>query len=316
MHLIVFPTSAKRQYLNYIKTVEYSVSLDKFYESLKPDEKNFFKKDNKNNFHIWATLDGPNQVFKKLWEKSTINDECIFYRSKTFFSKAKIIYKFRNEKTALKIWGRGHEGQVYKNIYVLNEIKNISIESHTLTDFIPAMKNGILTSMQLINLNTNLKNALKDKAKEKNNYHLYQNKLNELSSLLDMPIRSKRRIEHRILSEYLFGNSKKSKCAICSKIYPNEIMVTAHIKKRSKSNTKEKKDLNIVMPVCKIGCDELFEQGYIYVDNNGCIRINEAKNISDDLMNYLKNIDNKKCYFYNDYNKKFFKSHREFTLNK
>ena len=64
-------------------------------------------------------------------------------------------------------------------------------------------------------------------------------------------------------------------CAICHRTFPVDLMVAAHIKPRSKCSTSERKNPNIVMPVCKVGCDDFFEKGYIKVGKDGVVQIND-----------------------------------------
>lgn len=55
-------------------------------------------------------------------------------------------------------------------------------------------------------------------------------------------------------------------CGICNKEYPINLLITAHIKKQTHCTFEEKLDYkNIVMPMCKMGCDDLYEKGYIFI---------------------------------------------------
>ena len=56
----------------------------------------------------------------------------------------------------------------------------------------------------------------------------------------------------------------------------------SHIKKRRHCTNEEQVNRNVVMPMCKFGCDELFERGYIYVEE-GEIKINDTSFKSDQL---------------------------------
>ena len=67
-------------------------------------------------------------------------------------------------------------------------------------------------------------------------------------------------------------------------------MVAAHIKPRSKCSTQERKNPNVVMPVCKVGCDDFFEKGYLIVDQSGFIQINEEMTYSSDLYSVLSSL--------------------------
>lgn len=89
------------------------------------------------------------------------------------------------------------------------------------------------------------------------------------------------------------------------------MLVTAHIKKRSECNKQEKLDYkNIVMPMYKFGCDDLYEKGYIYVQD-GKVKINTHKWITDDLKEELNKIADCKCEYYNEHTKQYIEAHRQ-----
>ena len=309
MQLVLFPASGKRRYLDYINTVEYSLNHHSFNELLNDIDQEHFKKFKNKNIRLWGITDGPNQVYKKTWSKVHCNDECFFYRDKKYFSKGKIKYKFINEEVSIKLWGKGKNGEIWKNLFVIEDLQNISITSHELKKILLNSPINILTAVKLYKLSNKEKiniNLLNKEFNKESQFDLYQDKLNNLNELTDVSTKSKRRLEQRLLSEYLFSSSQESKCSICSKTYPNDLMVAGHIKKRSLASESERKDLNIIIPICKIGCDELFEQGYIFVDK-GIIKANTKKKISNDVNNYLEELNNKKCISYNNKNSIYFK---------
>jgi hypothetical protein len=46
-------------------------------------------------------------------------------------------------------------------------------------------------------------------------------------------------------------------------VFPVDLLVAAHIKRRSLCSETERRDLhNVAMLACKFGCDALFEEGY------------------------------------------------------
>lgn len=120
-----------------------------------------------------------------------------------------------------------------------------------------------------------------------------------------------RRTEQEILKKHLFGNRTTTICACCNKEYPISYLVSAHIKRRSKCSQTEKRDLSIVFPMCKFGCDELFENGYIVVKDGQFQSMNKTPTTKD-LDLYIKQIQGKRCTYYNSETDKYFKWHFEF----
>jgi len=98
-----------------------------------------------------------------------------------------------------------------------------------------------------------------------NEEYIIRQLINRISNL-DKEVVTKRRTEQYLLKKYLFQEKEYGNCAICNEDFPVKFLATAHIKKRSECNDEEKRDLNIVMPTCYLGCDKLYEDGYIVVE--------------------------------------------------
>ena len=133
-------------------------------------------------------------------------------------------------------------------------------------------------------------------------------------SILDKEAISKRRAEQHFLRYYLLGNKKAGKCAICNQEFPINFLATAHIKKRSDCSEDEKRDINIVMPACYLGCDKLYEDGYLIV-KNGKVKSNTTKKITTtSIENYLENLEEKDCVYYKENTKQYFEFHEQTNL--
>lgn len=64
-----------------------------------------------------------------------------------------------------------------------------------------------------------------------------------------------------------------SSCCLCGSSLPEELLVAAHIKPRWACTETERMDiLNVSMLACLLGCDALYELGYVVVGSNGTIR--------------------------------------------
>ncbi|ANO32795.1 hypothetical protein A6E01_06105 [Vibrio breoganii] len=77
---------------------------------------------------------------------------------------------------------------------------------------------------------------------------------------------AKIRKEQTYLRAHLLKGKKVAKCSLCGEEFPFDLLVAAHIKKRSKCEDFEKLDFdNIATLMCKTGCDDFFEKGYVVV---------------------------------------------------
>lgn len=81
------------------------------------------------------------------------------------------------------------------------------------------------------------------------------------------------RREQAWLRRRKFGNAEELICAICRRTLPARVVHAAHIKRREKANYAERMDPANIMGACTLGCDTLFEFGFIYVDEEGYIRV-------------------------------------------
>lgn len=94
--------------------------------------------------------------------------------------------------------------------------------------------------------------------------------LEELAKVkeLDFHTRSTSRKEQSFLRLYLIKKEAIARCTICENQFPVDFLVAAHIKRRTICNTDERLDFdNVATLMCKTGCDELFERGYILIES-------------------------------------------------
>lgn len=163
------------------------------------------------------------------------------------------------------------------------------------------------------NSNTFITDSLYEtgKSQDKNFEDHYRHRLDELETTDAQTGQIKLRKEQGILRAIHFKGFEEKRCAICSRILPTNVMVAAHIKPRSKCITSERKNHNVVMPVCKVGCDDFFEKFYILVNPEGLINVNKMMKYTSDLESILAELDGKKCTHFNQDTEGFFDYKRE-----
>ena len=142
----------------------------------------------------------------------------------------------------------------------------------------------------------------------------YKLRLQEIKDTDGQTNQTQSRKEQGSLRGILFKGASEAKCAICHRTFPTDIMVAAHIKPRSKCSTQERKNPNVVMPVCKVGCDDFFEKGYLLVDKEGVVRLNEKMNCSVELQTILNSLNGNQCTHFNNETENFFSYKRNSLL--
>jgi hypothetical protein len=80
------------------------------------------------------------------------------------------------------------------------------------------------------------------------------------------------RVEQSLLRAQLLAGAPEAACAMCGEVFPSRLLVAAHIKPRSELADDERWDFaRVAMLACVLGCDALFEHGYVTVDSEGVI---------------------------------------------
>ncbi|MFJ3159204.1 hypothetical protein [Streptomyces kanasensis] len=81
-----------------------------------------------------------------------------------------------------------------------------------------------------------------------------------------------RREQSKLRKKMLNGASTFT-CALCGRHLPVRFIRAAHIKRRSHATREERLQLANIMPACLLGCDELFEHGYIHITGTGHVAV-------------------------------------------
>ena len=312
--LIEQPTANKGSRKHYLDTIENPVILSSFKHLLTKVEidllKNIYSDE---KCYIWGVTNGKKNVNLNKFNKIEAGDLTLFAKDKHIFSTAEVTLKFKNKNLAKLLWGLDDKGETWENIYFVNNIKKVNIP---YSDYNKAIGNKPNFNIQ----GFNVKDIVKSRSVYANLPALSKpfniiskriiSKIDALTQT-DKEIVSKRRLEQEFLRDFLFEGKTFGECACCHKEYPISFLVTAHIKKRSESTDKERKDLNIVMPMCNFGCDELYENGYISVVNGKFTPIytQSKKEINKVVLDTIKLIENNSCDYYSKKTSSYFLDH-------
>lgn len=126
---------------------------------------------------------------------------------------------------------------------------------------------------------------------------------------LDGQSETKFRKEQSLFRKQLLGGRSEAECVICGCQYPENALWTAHIKKRCHADQDEKRDINIVALMCRVGCDYFFEEGHIAVIEGEIIRGKYYKATTNDMRLKIDPLIGRKCLIYGTKNKRYFKWH-------
>lgn len=104
-------------------------------------------------------------------------------------------------------------------------------------------------------------------------------------------VETRQRTEQARLRTLLLGGDESGRCMLCGTRLPAGLLVVAHIKPRAHCTRTEQADFpSILMIACQLGCDALYERGYVTVDERGKLRIAQAseRSVRSQLVNRFK----------------------------
>jgi hypothetical protein len=117
------------------------------------------------------------------------------------------------------------------------------------------------------------------------------------------------RVEQSYLRHALFGEEEQAVCSLCDRQLPLGLLVAAHLKARSECSKRERLDVkNIVLGMCLLGCDALYEQGLIAVSEEGRILISGAQSCPA-INAVLRGLRGRSCNGWSEGRARYFKWH-------
>ncbi|ADV66142.1 hypothetical protein [Deinococcus maricopensis] len=306
--IVLQPCSDPQAQRNLKKTMLRSVPTQEILEhATDMDVKHRSYFEGRSSVTIWGVKEKLGRP-KLQWERMKRGDLVLFYASGNFILVGTIDYKFTSPSLAHHLWPE--EGTPpefsYKFLYVVkNAVPLFTDSSKGLTGGINSA--GLFRKAQVAGLRDDgvvmgitvvdedgsqrllahspvLQNYLQQfTGKKAPEIDLSDPKLTDQfdgllsTSLLeagDVLRLAKFRIEQGKLRASMLQGRDILACCICGEEYPATSITTAHIKKRSLCSPSEMRDINVVAPMCYLGCDHLFEHGYVVVDAHGKVRQN------------------------------------------
>lgn len=312
--IILQPSGNKDAREHFVDTIKNSVSLGSIKHHVSPQEFETLQSIYPTNeCKVWGVTPGGNNLTK--WNRIESGDVTLFSRDGIIYASAVTTFKLHSKSLASELWDYNNKGQTWEYIYFLEEIKNHNIPYVDFNRAVGYADNYVIQGFNVLKPEQSI-SVMKTFDLESETFveeiteETYEDILSKLDSLEETEalITSSRRLEQGYLKKNLFGKKVIGTCAGCKKEYPVSYLITAHIKKRAFCELNERKDLNVVMPMCKMGCDEIYEKGYISVLDGVYVDMSK-KPSSVELQLYINKISGSKCEFYNEKSKAYFDWH-------
>lgn len=318
--IILQPCGNKDARAHFVDTIENTVEISEIEGYLSQTELEIIKElYPEGKLRIWGVTRGINERNKKYWDKINKGDITLLSKDGQIFASTTTTFKIHNKLLARALWNENKEGNTWEFIYFVDELRFLSIPYKEFNKCVGYKENFVIQGFSI--LDEEKSQNILDQYNLESDIHINAPNKSELRKIysnqeLDKHYTSTVRKEQGAFRKALFRNRTKSNCVICGKEFPIQFLVCAHIKKRSKCTIEEKLDYpSIVIEMCKFGCDELFEKGYIFV-KDGTIHKNNKKNFNITLNDFIDQFSGHKCLRWDSERKKYFDWHHEYhSLN-
>lgn len=267
---------------------------------------------------FWGVTPGRSDVNVRPWTRLEQGDAVFFYGQKRLYLAGYVALPFRNKALADRLWGRIDGDMTWELMYALSGLREITVP---IEEVRAALGWGDRAYVQGFTV-------VRDEKAE-----LLADLVN-LDLPLDLlpPAGSSRRSQSTTPPEGPTDGSRTSSwrrehpalkqrlvqlagdvCGICGNTLPASFLVGAHIKKRTFCTETERKDFdNVGMLACVLGCDSLFERGYIAVGTGGTILISDAVDASPDVARFVdERLRARRSSWWNEDREKYYAWHRE-----
>lgn len=317
--VILQPASIPIARKNYRNTVDNSVSLERIAKFLTPEQKAKLKENYPGGkFKVWGALPGKGR--EKYWNEMSRGDVILFARDNFIFSSGIITVKFRNADVAREIWSEDKKtGATWEYLYFIAELTPKTIPYLKFNQLMEYEDGAIIRNFRVLDEDQSIRvlEEFTDLESETylddsiiDNRKASERKLSAMNET-DKSQSTKARMEQPIFRGWLFKKKKYATCGICHIKYPVAFLHAAHIKKRSECSHKERTTLDIVMPMCRLGCDDLYERGYISVKDGKVVGLKQERT-TPALEKAKEAVIGNDCTHYNNQTMKYFEWHFEF----
>ncbi len=321
MQVAIQPCGDSDAQEHYVDTISNKVPLSRMQPYLEESELGVLQSYGKELFAVWGVTRGNKDVNFNKWNRLEEGALVLLYRQRKFFASGYVAIKFVNEQLANDLWGVNQNGSTWECVFVLIDVRELELDIFSFNKAVDYAPTYIVQGFNVLSEEKSERVAELLELSEDKFFKVGAESddklIEQLASLKSTDANSvtKTRKESGIFRKKLFPKNKPAICAICGKEYPAELMVAAHIKMRASCSQEERLDINVVIPVCKFGCDELYEKGFITVDHKGSvIPSTQALGITDELDEFLEGVRGNKVIGFSHDNELYYEWHRRHRI--
>lgn len=308
---------------HFVDTIQHPVPISQIVKHLSPEQLAALAPvlHNRDAIPVWGVTPGKESINVGKWSRVDPGDTALFSREGHIFASASVAAKVQNESLAESPWKRDPDGETWEYIYFLDEVKQLRIPYASFNKAVGYKPNFVIQGFNVLSaersraldLTFDLQTLRYPPSVGPGEAIDAVKTRFEMAGSLDAPAVSQSRIEQAFLRQRLFASQPRGTCCICGEEYPTDLLVAAHLKKRSHCSLEEQLDFDHVAgAMCLAGCDALYEHGYICVNSAGQVQIGPVSLATAGLSAMLQRVIGKPCIRWDVTTEKYFAWHRHF----
>lgn len=236
------------------------------------------------------------------WEKLERGDVVLFMREEEVFLSGTVTHTVQDEALARELWGTDERDRAPECIYFIDEMNKQRIPRETINELCghdPGMPwDGFSVQSERASSHAlyayDLESQIYFPQITEEEYRRVVESYDPTEPM-DATRRALKRKEEGFLRFSLFRGKAMADCGICGRHIPTQFLIAAHIKTWAECTTEDRLDWqNIAMPMCKLGCEELYRRNYVTVIDERVV-VTTAHVGSTDLKAYLTKIKGRVC---------------------
>lgn len=321
MNIIIQPAGNKGGREHYVDTISSPVPLEVILEYAPNDlHESIIEAFPGKAAAVWGVTPGSSEVNANKWKRIAAGDVALFAQEKMIRSSAIVTHKFNSEALAEHLWGRDQDENTWEYVYLLDDLKELSISDEVFNQVAGYAPNARRQGFNVLSPDLSQRliehfDLFSDVQVGLVTWEEYEEEVQQEfdpEGSLDRKGNGTSRVEQGYHRNRLLGRKPSGTCALCGREVPRSLLVAAHIKKRRDCTREERLDSNVVMLNCKLGCDALYEEGYITV-KQGVIVSGKSTLSSQGLATYVEALLGKPCTAWSESSEPYFRWHREWA---
>jgi hypothetical protein len=314
--VLLQPASSDSAQKHFRDTIVSPVSLAAVREFLSPQEVEAFEQASPDGrVAIWGIAPSDDGQNERKFQRLKSGDVVFFGGRGRLIATGIVVAKFTNKPLARKLWSPGPLEPTWSQIFLLRDVLLRDVPKEIVNRAISHKANDAWQRANLLGENESAAALdlleIEPGSEERVSEQDFRTSAIALMSggTLDIAARVYARREQGFLRRSLFGSKQLAECALCGRTLSTELLVAAHIKRRADCSQRERLDFkNIVIPMCKLGCDALFEGHFITV-GEGVVRRKRSLRDGDSAAAIVASLEGRSCSYWSESRRAYFDWH-------